>query len=137
MPGIEEALVALLMGDVTVQGLVRSQIYPETAPQKRYTAPYLVYTRVGSDSVRHLRGASGLVRTTFSLNVWAVDVLSRTAVNEALRPLFDGVGPVLSAGVDIRSIALLDELDSFLVPDDGSEIGTFTTAHTLDIWHRR
>lgn len=134
MAGIEETFYGILSDDVVLKDLVGERIYQEIAPQQA-AFPFLTYGRVSRENTPHLRGVSPLVQSRIQLQVWALDVLSRTAITRQLVTQ-DGQFGLVSRTTDVRRISITDVSDTFVPPTDGNEIGIFTTELSLALWYR-
>jgi hypothetical protein len=87
---LETDLVARLIGDPTVSGLVGDNIYPVNQVEPDMTYPVIVYQRISTITPKVLVGTTGLEAARFQLSVWS-DLYSETkTVANAVKAALDG-----------------------------------------------
>ena len=131
---VRKALYTHLTGDTDVTDEVSTRIYPNVAPTSA-TLPYAVFNIIGSEHDQHLGAATGLVRRTVQLDVFASDSVEMEDATEAIRGSMDGYGGVLGDDSLLTRIHLTGESDDYIPPTDGSEVGVHHARMEWSIWH--
>lgn len=135
MSGLESDVVAAIVGDPTVSGIIGNRVAPLRAGQ-RIELPYLTYQVVSRNRPRVLNGGgvTGLCHTRLQVDAFAGDYESAVEIAAAVRRLLDGNPSAI--GDHVRTVALDDEDDTTAERDDGT--GEAVYRRTLDflIWHR-
>lgn len=129
MANLKQGLYSYLQALSSISGGVfADRFYPDQAPQNP-TFPYCVYYIQDSEKNTHLTGASALSTDTVSILIYAETSESRSACYELLRNALHGRinvdFPQDSGTLDVRSIWLEGQTESFEGPTDGSEQGAF------------
>ena len=82
-------IVAFLLADSTLGGLIGTRLYPLKLPQDP-TMPAITYQWISGARVHSTDGASGLSSPRIQFDCWALTYLEAEAVFEALRKRLDG-----------------------------------------------
>lgn len=126
---IETGLRKLLLTSPAITNIVGQRIYTEVADQNA-VLPYIVLTKISSDFLNTLDGATGMEFKDFDFDCYGkTDVQSRTLANTVKTFIRNYTGP---AGLDdtVEAVLLNGESDEHIPPQDGKSVGTFLT--TLD-----
>lgn len=111
------------------------RLFPEWTPEAE-AYPYVTYTVIAADHVGDLSAASGIVRKLIQVDVWAATAVSREATGNALRGALDGVTNDTWGSVNVRTVALDEEVDELEEPADGDEGGViFRRRQDYIVWH--
>lgn len=86
---IEADMVARLVADATLAGIVGEKIYPVEAPPGT-SAPYLVFARVDTDADDTLDDTASVHRVAFAFEAYAASYKQALAIGAALKPILDG-----------------------------------------------
>jgi hypothetical protein len=98
MKDIRPALRALLLGDVTVSGLVGGiRIHSVRLPQGQKTAS-IVYNRITEQTDYHYAGGSGLAQARFQVDSWATTQDAAVVLANAAYDRLSGFGGILDYG---------------------------------------
>ena len=87
---LETDLVARLMGDPTVSGLVGDNIYPVNQIEPDMTYPVIVYQRISTITPKVLVGSTGLEAARFQISVWSKEYSETKTVANAIKVALDG-----------------------------------------------
>ena len=128
---IEEAIVAVLLADVTLAGIVSGRIYPLRLPE-RVAFPAVTYYRIGGDPVLAMQQDAGLASARISVVGWSKRYLQARDANLAARDAlrrFKGT----SAGVVIQDV--LSEMEGIDQHHDQDQ--TYQRTADLIVWYER
>lgn len=127
VPGLLEAL-----GDRGEEG---PAVYPLVAPPSA-RLPYVVWQRISGVGEHHLEGRSALARARIQTKAYALTYEQAAQLAELLRRRLDGtLHGVQAAGLDVRRLARLDEVDDYEPPNDGTEAGAFSVRQDWELWY--
>ena len=118
---IEEGLVAHLLADGTVAGIVADRIHPEVRPQDS-TLPAIVYTHINDERDVDMDGPSDFVRVRMQVDCWHTSYPGVKTLAAAVRAALNGVGiasPNLLGSEPVQLVVLENEGD-LSVPDGDS-----------------
>ncbi len=124
---IEQGLVAHLLADGTVAGIVGTRIHPGAVPQGGGT-PAIVYVRRSTDREQQLDGAEGLVGVRLRLDLWHTTYAGVKALADAVRLALNGVGlvaPKLLGAEPVQSVYLDDDGDLPAFTGDARDLRVF------------
>src|SRR5947209_1188250 len=86
----EAALVARLLADTTVAGLIGSKLFPDV-PEEDTPLPAVMYQRTEAEPEQALTAATiPLTRFTFTFDVWATHAADAHNIADAIRASLDG-----------------------------------------------
>lgn len=135
---LKSGLYNYLSGLSGLSALVATRIYPDMAPAQA-DLPYIVYSIVSSEHVRHTDGASNFASRRVQFDVYGASALSVDNVFMQLRAALEsklgtiGTGPnqvvVISSGIE-------SERDDYIAPTDGGQVGKHRRMIDFIIWHR-
>lgn len=110
--------------------LVSTRIYRAKAPQGA-ARPYVVYHRTSGFADHYQGGDSGMATHRVTIEAWADTLGAARDVLEQIRLKLDAfrgaMGSTNTAYVHI--VALTDEFDEVLAPEDGSDVGLHNAVH--------
>jgi hypothetical protein len=147
----ESDLYAKLAGNTTITSLLATRgtgsdpaIYPVKRGEKQGPAPRsailpsIRYFVLFDEKRTHLRGTSGIARTTVQIDCYAnqhpTAVAIATAVNNLLTGGVNGRGAW--GNTTISNVENTDESDEpYEAPIDGSDNGIFNRSLDFEIWH--
>lgn len=122
------------IGGVT-DAVAAADIYIEVADSGA-TVPYITIAQISTDHEHHMGGASGLAQARMQIDVWADSETNRNTVSEALRDAFDGYsGTMGDDSVNVRSVFLAEEAETYEPPTDGSQQGVYRNRMDFTIWY--
>lgn len=110
---IEQGLVAHLLADAGVSGIVGTRVYAELRPQKS-VLPAIVYTRVGSTHENTLDGPSPFVTVRMQVDCWSSTYGGSKTLADAVRVALNGVGlspPKLLGSEPVQLVSLDTDTD--------------------------
>lgn len=121
---IEGALVARLVADSIVNGLVANRIHPFNDP-RQIARPKLTYWRVNTtrssdDGGLTNDGPTGMAVTRIQFDAWADSMLVAKQVVAAVRHSLNGFAGTLS-GLVVNQIHVVDERDNTVPVDAGQQ----------------
>lgn len=126
-PGyIESAVVALVLADATLSGLIGTRIKPHNVPQGvpgAATLPAVVYQLLDDAVDHHLDGPAGIARALLRLDALSRDYADCMAIAEALRSALDGYRGT-SQGVAVLFAKLSPRASSYEPGTPGTDRGT-------------
>ena len=132
---IEKGLYSLLAGTAGVTAIVSTRIYPNYAPQNAGTR-YIVYRRVTSERVRHLRGSGGKRRAMIQVECYGATALEAKALWEAVEAAIGNDG--FTGTWDGQAVAVAfweDDSDDFVPPQASSDRGKHVVSADLVVWY--
>lgn len=125
----KEALVKALQDDVPLDALISGRVEPQKTSQPR-TLPAITYS-VTREWGYDLDGRDGTIKARVTFAVYSGDLSQCETIVQALA---DAVGDLLQtslSGVRVLSSSILNDPDSYIWPDDGSDDGTFMDSLTI------
>lgn len=120
---IEEGLVAHLLADGTVTGIVVDRVYPEVRPQDS-ALPAIVYTHISDDRDVDMDGPSDFVRVRMQVDCWHTSYGDVKTLAAAVRAALNGVGiasPNLLGAEPVQLVVLENEGDLSSIDGDSRE----------------
>lgn len=130
---IERALSQLLQANATVAGYVGTRVYPIRVPQDGQY-PCVVYTRVDTPRLSHLRGSSRLAHPRVQLDCLATVYEDAKALGDAVRSLLDAYRGTASGKV-IQGCHLVDEEESDQKPLNADDLPLFRCRLDFEVWY--
>lgn len=135
---IEESLIAFLLSKSGVTTLVSDRVYNDRAPQAttttRSTFPRILTTTNSSDVQYDQSGESGLVDRSVQIQCQGLSKSSAKAVAAAVKAELSGYTGAIDD--DYTPCCMLrSETDSFVTPDDGSDVGIYLVDLDFRLWH--
>ena len=130
---IKQAIHARLIAQDLIKSLVGGRIYWSIAPSN-VTSPYLVFSRVSSNSTQHQLGASGLAESRFQIDSCSADADEADALSTAVRMVMDGYRGTTN-DTFINKIILDNEIDGIEVPSVGRQNSIARTTQDYIVWH--
>lgn len=134
--GIKTALFTFLKADGPIAAIVGTKVFQGSAPKKA-ALDYIVFQRIANPGDHHMTAAVGLASPTFQIDCYAATGTRRTALYEAVRDSFDGLGPTTWSGVSVQAVFLDTDVDSEEPAKDGSEKKIYRNRMDVEIWHTR
>lgn len=129
---MEEAFIALLLADSSLDAQVGNRIYWARRPQEIPAMPAIVLFRITGDRDNHMTAASGLVFSRVQCDCYGETYASAKQTARALRDIVNGYN-ASSGGTDFQGIFIDSERDTNETEADGRHL--FRTSIDLDIWH--
>lgn len=136
---IKDAIITYLKTKTLLTDIIGTsddaRIYSGTGPQDIDIAngSYIVFQVTESDHPQHQGGACAYATYTMLFTIYAVSVVERSDLREALRNLLHTKRNLIVSTVNIRSITLLSCADSYYDSPDGQETGAFAQDMTFDV----
>lgn len=131
----QRALKTAMVADVTVNALLAGRIDTDMALPGT-ALPYVVLSRISSNHLRHMGGPSPLVTHNVQLDVYASTPASRNSVIAAIRILFHATkGTLGTDSLDVRDLAITNEIDGVVTPSDGQHKGPYRTTMEFTMSH--
>jgi hypothetical protein len=128
-------LYAYLAAQSAVTDLVGTRIYPEWNASGNETLPYVVYTLISESRDPHLGSASGLVRSTVQIDVYAATTRSMDAVADAIRGELDGFRGTWNESTVVRECHLESRRNGHETDGQAGNVGVFRASLDYRIWH--
>lgn len=98
MPSIEEKVVATLMADTAITGMIGDRIYPGRAPQG-CVMPYCVYYNQGQNILGDLSSSGGMPQSSMAFQCYDAQYVGAKALSKAvyasLAPYIIGEGGMI------------------------------------------
>jgi len=111
MASLEESLIDILTGDVTLAALVGTRVEPSPLSQAS-TLPAISYQRISTAPVHTFDGAVGLWQVRMQFDVWGSTALGAQAVVQALHGALDHYrGTVAGVRID-GALSGNDQMDN-------------------------
>ncbi|HEG43246.1 MAG TPA: DUF3168 domain-containing protein [Phycisphaerales bacterium] len=130
---IEKAIYSLLSGDPTLSALVGTRIDPMIVPQGT-AMPAVTYMQIPSWRDNTLDGPSGLVRSRWQINCWALTTAEARTVSNAVRQAIAGYSGS-GTGVVIQAIMAPDlEIDIMANPAGKDVARRYGKTQDFEIW---
>ena len=110
---VEQGLVAHLLADATVSGIVGNAVHPGKIPQGA-GLPAIVYSRTSSIRENTLDGPSELVKVRMRVDCWHTTYPDAKALATAVRVALNGVGlasPRLLGAEPVQMVTLDSDAD--------------------------
>lgn len=98
MSAAEGQILATLLADAVVSGLVANRIYALVSPPGA-PVPLITYQRISAIPINSLRGASGVVQARIQVDCWA-------ATYEQAKDLAQAVRAALDANAELGAVCL-------------------------------
>jgi len=120
---IATGLVAHLLADGTVAGIVGDRVYHELRPQGS-DLPAIVYTHINDERDVDMAGPAPLVKVRYQVDCWHTSSAGVAALATAVRSALNGVGilsPKLLGAEPVQLVLLEDEGDLLSIDGDSSE----------------
>lgn len=130
---VKGGMVAHLKADAAIAAIVGTRIYPVPLPQGKLP-PYLLYQRRDTEHTTDLRGSSGLRRTEFQLDCYAVDSAVADMLAEAVRNSLDNWRGTWS-GTRVRHVLVEKIADTMTDDIDGGEEVLHRITLDIIVWH--
>ena len=130
---IKQAIHARLVAHALITALVGGRIYHNMAPGNA-ASPYLVYSKVSSNSEQHQGGASGLAESRFQIDSYSTDADEVDALATAVRMAMDGYRGTTNSTF-INKITLDSEIDGIEGPSVGRQNSIARTTQDYMVWH--
>jgi hypothetical protein len=131
---LHQAIKIHLAADTTVASLVGDRVFYRMIPQKIATGdarmPCVVYSRGGVDRQVTYCETSGLIRTSATLDVYAVKFTESRDVARAVRQALVDYRGTLGGLVFVRAASLENEFDL-----DDFEPGLYRVNQSWTFWH--
>jgi hypothetical protein len=127
---LKEAIYALLMGDVTVQGIVDGRVSPGGDPQKG--AASIVYYQIQDTRGHTMDGPDDLVFPLMQVNSYGESDLDAETLSDAVRDVLDGYNGTVN-GVAISYMALTGQGDIDDYEPENREISRHGIRQEYDI----
>lgn len=132
---LESALAQYWHQASSLHDLVGVRIYPVTAAQNA-ALPYLTWQRLSRQFTYHMTGRSNLENATVQVDIFATNSVQAEQIAAALLSVTDALYQGDMSELDVRRMAVLNDIDVPETPDDGGQLGVFHRAIDLDIWYR-
>lgn len=129
---MEEALVAFLLADAALAGLVATRITWQSRPQGE-ALPAVTLQRVSGARDYHMQGPSGLVQSRVQVDCWGATYASALAVSRAVRSLLSGIRTE-TGGIELQGAFIDGERHDF--EKDGNAAQAFHRVMIdFQVWH--
>lgn len=125
------------LGDETdITDVVSDRIYPDVAPEGA-DLPYITVNVVSTFHSHHMTAASGLAQARVQIDCWTTSSTGRETLSEAVREALDGYrgGSMGDDSLDVRSVHLEDDAQTYEPPTTGSDVGVFRQRMDFMIWY--
>jgi hypothetical protein len=133
---LESALVAALLADATLSGLLGTNVFPghvpESVPPDQPAVWYRVRTR---PNVHDLDGPAGTALAGLRFGAVSRSYSDVVVIADLVRLIFDGFAGSLGS-VDLGVALAQSETDGLYRPDDGSDLVKFERAVDFQFIHR-
>jgi len=132
---VEQAIRTVLAADETVLAAVVGRIYPQKAPQNA-DMPYLVYHRIGGESMHHLGGAAGLAYARIQIDAVSTNYTTAKSLAIAIRGAlhaYQGTVTVGESTLKIQSCFRDGETDGLVGPNDAGDTGVCQISQDFQI----
>jgi len=132
MSTLHQAIQAHLTSETSVESLIDGRVYFLVVPQASTgdRMPCVVINRAGVDRQVTYCGTNGLVKTSVTLDCYALRYTSaRTLANEVRKALVDFRG-LLGGLLSVSSASIVNEFDLTDI-----EPGLFRVSQSWDFWH--
>lgn len=134
---LESALWRYLCEQPSLSAQLGSRIYRETAPSDRAQEfPYLTYGQSGENPEHYLMGFANITNARVVMDIWCETTQQRDTLAALLQSLVPSWAGTQRDNVAIRSALIVEQVDSFVPPTDGSERGVYQRSLDVDIWYR-
>jgi len=115
---MEAALIAYLLADTAIAGIVSTRLHWSTLPQG-VVMPALLLTRVSGRRDNHMLGASGLVESRVQFDAYADTYTEMVALSKAVRDALSGAA-FTQGSIKFQGCFLESERHSFEKPPNSS-----------------
>tara|TARA_R100000655_G_scaffold99311_1_gene143115 strand:+ start:892 stop:1293 length:402 start_codon:yes stop_codon:yes gene_type:complete len=130
---LEKAVRAILIADVTTNGLVSTRIYPQRRPQST-ALPAIIYSNIFDHETESLQTQSGLRRARMSVEVLATTYSGVKSLRNAVESaLINYTGT--TSGATIKSVRLESSVDQDEDLNPASEFGAYRVILDFIIWY--
>ena len=129
---LEQRLVAILLANVTLAGLIGTKIFP-VAIRQTVGWPALVYARMASQPEYTLAGRGNWRTAQIEMVAWAQEYSQARAVAEAVRDALDAYSDGPTVG-PIRWISVADGADDYVMELDVLGASLVLTIEFEDEW---
>lgn len=128
---IDEALLQVLSGDAGVTAIVGTRIFSTQAPQGT-TLPCIVYARDlnSRGPYMHMRGMTGIARTTFAVSCLGTSLLSVRNLSRAVR-----IALQYKQSASIRLAVVKGDDDTTEQQGGGEQLPIYRTDLSVEITH--
>ena len=134
---IEEAFYAYIIDQSAITDMIGHQLFPDAAPQSA-TFPYVVYSRVATDTHYFTLGPSGTFTTGMMIECFSLSKspLEAKKLGRLFRAALDGYAGDWGE-IEIDGVFILDETDKVEFLEDGSDRQLYSVILMIDCWHER
>jgi hypothetical protein len=132
----EAAIYKLLIDDAAVSAIVGTKIYPLLAPQNK-PKNYIVYNLITDLPDRILVSSAAISYCRIQIDLYAETYSGSKTLADKVRLALDGVSHSDVVTTDytahIQYLALTDQNDILLAPQNGGDVPTFRTSQDYNI----
>jgi hypothetical protein len=116
-----------------VAAAVGSRVQPDNNPQDA-TLPRITVTKTGEQHPKHMKGRSGICKTSVRVQVHAATRADAEAIGTNVGVLLDGYSGALAGGLSCQGIFQQDASNEWDQPVHGDEQGAKTDTLQFDVW---
>jgi Protein of unknown function (DUF3168) len=130
---LHEALKSHLQSDTSVESLLGGRFYYIIVPQAYVGAermPCVVFNRSGVERQVRYCGTDGMIRTSITLDCYALRYTSARALAAEVRKSLIDFRGLLAGSLRVSATSLINEFDLIDI-----EPGLFRISQTWDFWH--
>lgn len=133
MATLHEMIKAHLAADTLVASLISDRFYFVIIPQAtkgELRMPCVVFNRNGVDRQVRYCGTDGMIRTSVTLDCYALRYTSARSVAQAVRESLIDFRGLLGGSLHVSATSLVNEFDLVDI-----EPGLFRVSQSWDFWH--
>ena len=132
------ALRMLLVANGTISAAIGARVYTRYAAQDAAFPLAVIYEKT-VERVRHMAGVAGIAQAVIILEWYADTDAELETLSEAARGALDMYSNTVTVGsdtIDLRSVTLADESETFEMPADGGGAPVKRKSQEWQVWYR-